>query len=581
MKLLMIIIAILGVAKSRVPIYLNLPFDTVSYSGELIDENGLTGILLKVKETGFDGVVVDVWWGIVEKQPKTYNFEPYKQLLQIIQAIGLKAQVIMSFHKCGTTFRDDCDFPLPDWVLSEKEHDILYKDLNDSISESYISLFASEEPLFGFADAKRNAYEIYNDYMVAFRDEFRDELNSLITVTYIGMGPASQLRYPSYRYDKNGYCGVGDFQNHDKYAQTDLRESTINFEKAIWQLNEMKRFINHSNNIKSYLEKKGIEEYFNYNKKPFETNFFRTRNKNCYIQPLYRRKCEADSMQDCFDKGCCWDHNDQHVQCFQKVIDECSATLNRIDCGNLESNRESCQAKGCCWDARQPNLPHCFYSNPIQNYESEYAKFFLDWYETKLLEHGERMSQMAREIFQTYRIALKLPSVFWMAADPSRAAELTAGYNNHNDDSFYAKVMRLAKRHEMSLTFSGFELTNAYINRACLGDPEGLVNEIKRLSALYFVDLIGEPAFDRGRHNRDYDTIIKQLPGLYQFIPLRLKRIPYETDEQLKSFIKQAHNTPRTPYYSFKRRIKKIIAFETNDCEKCYSHHQCLIEEFF
>jgi hypothetical protein len=35
-----------------------------------------------VAEIGAEGIMVDVWWGLCEKAPGTYDFSPYTQLFQ-------------------------------------------------------------------------------------------------------------------------------------------------------------------------------------------------------------------------------------------------------------------------------------------------------------------------------------------------------------------------------------------------------------------------------------------------------------------------------------------------------------------
>lgn len=48
------------------------------------------------------GVMVDVWWGVVEGDgPKAYNWSAYRQLVDMVSEIGLKMQCVMSFHGNG------------------------------------------------------------------------------------------------------------------------------------------------------------------------------------------------------------------------------------------------------------------------------------------------------------------------------------------------------------------------------------------------------------------------------------------------------------------------------------------------
>ena len=83
----------------------------------------------ELRKAGVDGVMLDVWWGIVEsKGPKQYDWSAYRTLFQLVQQCGLKLQVVMSFHQCGGNVGDVVNIPLPQWVLEvrEKVPDIFY-----------------------------------------------------------------------------------------------------------------------------------------------------------------------------------------------------------------------------------------------------------------------------------------------------------------------------------------------------------------------------------------------------------------------------------------------------------------------
>jgi len=100
-----------------VPVYLMLPLTTVTQAG-LQNPEQLRADLAKLKAGGLSGVMVDVWWGLVEPAPKAYNWTAYRKLVDLVSAAGLKLQTVMSFHRCGGNVGDTCDIPLPSWVLS-------------------------------------------------------------------------------------------------------------------------------------------------------------------------------------------------------------------------------------------------------------------------------------------------------------------------------------------------------------------------------------------------------------------------------------------------------------------------------
>lgn len=105
--------------------YVMLPLDSVwlidrddgSQVAVIKREKEMEAGLRKLRQAGVEGVMVDVWWGIVERQPQVYDFSAYERLFQKLGAAGLKIQAVMSFHAAGGNVGDTCKIPLPRWVL--------------------------------------------------------------------------------------------------------------------------------------------------------------------------------------------------------------------------------------------------------------------------------------------------------------------------------------------------------------------------------------------------------------------------------------------------------------------------------
>jgi hypothetical protein len=77
-----------------VPLFVMLQLDTVDpATNHLKDPEGLKYQLLELHRAGVDGVMVDVWWGIVERNgPKLYNWTGYDELVDLVASSGLKLQ---------------------------------------------------------------------------------------------------------------------------------------------------------------------------------------------------------------------------------------------------------------------------------------------------------------------------------------------------------------------------------------------------------------------------------------------------------------------------------------------------------
>ncbi|KAH7514323.1 hypothetical protein FEM48_Zijuj11G0076700 [Ziziphus jujuba var. spinosa] len=241
---------------SRVPVFVMLPLDTVSLEGNLNKPRAMNASLMALKSAGVEGVMVDAWWGLVEKDgPLKYNWDGYAELVQMVHKHGLKLQVVMSFHQCGGNVGDSCSVPLPPWVLEEisKNPDLVYTDRSGRRNPEYISLGCDSLPVL----KGRTPIQVYADYMRSFRDRFRDYLGDVIVEIQVGMGPCGELRYPSYP-ESNGtwrFPGVGEFQCYDKYMRASLEASADTNGKKEWG-------------------RSGPHDSGQYNQFPEETGFF-------------------------------------------------------------------------------------------------------------------------------------------------------------------------------------------------------------------------------------------------------------------------------------------------------------------
>lgn len=166
----------------------------------------------------------DVWWGLVEQRANVYNWSAYNDLLGKVKNAGLKFQGTISYHRCGGNVGDTCMIPLPQWVrdVGNSNPDIYYTDQHGNRDEEYLSLGVDNLPLFG----GRTPVQIYSQFLKAFFNNFQNILGSTVVELQISLGPAGELRYPSYQLDKWEFPGVGEFQCYDKYMLAMLNTSS-------------------------------------------------------------------------------------------------------------------------------------------------------------------------------------------------------------------------------------------------------------------------------------------------------------------------------------------------------------------
>ena len=206
----------------RVKCYVMLPLDTVHKTKNgRVQLNGVDEIsaaLSLLAASGVTGVMVDVWWGLVERSAKVYDFGAYRQLAALVHWHGLKLQAVMSFHKCGGNVGDNFSVELPEW-LAEAGDDIFFCDREGNRSMEYLSFAVDELPIFG----GRTPLQLYADFMAAFAREVVAPYASVISEVEIGLGPCGEIRYPSYRLSEGWeFPGVGTFMCYDTHMMARL-----------------------------------------------------------------------------------------------------------------------------------------------------------------------------------------------------------------------------------------------------------------------------------------------------------------------------------------------------------------------
>ncbi|XP_027170125.1 beta-amylase [Coffea eugenioides] len=237
-----------------VPIFVMLPLGVVNVNNVFEDPETLEKQLKKLKEIGVDGIMVDVWWGLIEnKGPRQYDWAAYRSLFELVVKIGLKIQAIMSFHQCGGNVGDIVTIPLPKWVLAigDKVPDIFYTNRSGTRNPEYLSIGVDNENLF----QGRTPVQIYSDYMKSFKNAMAGIFEAgHITDVEVGLGPAGELRYSSYPETQGWkFPGIGEFQCYDKYLKADFKAAATKAGHPEWDLPD---------NAGTYNDTPGDTEFF-------------------------------------------------------------------------------------------------------------------------------------------------------------------------------------------------------------------------------------------------------------------------------------------------------------------------------
>ncbi|KAH0895230.1 hypothetical protein HID58_057659 [Brassica napus] len=224
-----------------VPVYIVLPlFGIVAKDNKHAELETTERNLKRLKEEAcIDGVMVDVWWGIVESEaPKVYNWNGYKELFKMIKRLELKIHALMSFHKSSQNRKTTS---LPSWVVQvgKDNPDIYYTDRKGFRNDECLSL------------------GIYSDYMSSFKENMAEFLeDGVVGAIEVGLGPNGELCYPSFPSDQRWtFPGIGEFQCYDKYLKKDYENAEKKAGHSMLDLSK--------------------EKFGDYNSKPHETTFFK------------------------------------------------------------------------------------------------------------------------------------------------------------------------------------------------------------------------------------------------------------------------------------------------------------------
>ncbi|CAN1283165.1 Beta-amylase 1, chloroplastic [Linum perenne] len=211
-----------------------MPLDSVTMNNSMNRKKAMNVSLQALKSAGVEGIMIDVWWGLVEREaPGVYNWGGYSDLLEMAKRHGLKVQAVMSFHQCGGNMFG-YSIPLPNWVVEEieKDKDLAYTDQWGRRNYEYLSLGCDTLAVL----KGRSPVQCYSDFMRAFKDNFQHLLGDTVVEIQVGMGPAGELRYPSYP-EKDGiwkFPGIGAFQCYDKYMLRSLKAAAKGAGKPEW-----------------------------------------------------------------------------------------------------------------------------------------------------------------------------------------------------------------------------------------------------------------------------------------------------------------------------------------------------------
>jgi beta-amylase len=181
--------------------------------------------LAAAKALGVKAVSTDIWWGLIENAERQYDFRYYDKVSDHIIRAGLKWMPILSLHQCGGNVGDSVYIPLPSWIWhriarrlgSNNDNAARYVSEQGNVSHEVVCVWAIDAVL-----------EDYVALFKAFQAHFAKKAGD-ITEINISLGPAGELRYPSYNYHDKGtdYPTRGALQCYSELARKSFLDWTL------------------------------------------------------------------------------------------------------------------------------------------------------------------------------------------------------------------------------------------------------------------------------------------------------------------------------------------------------------------
>jgi beta-amylase len=84
------------------PVFVTLPVKSVGKEGKIWRPKAMMLSLKALASAGVEGVVVEIWWGVVERnEPRVYDWRGYRELVMMACMCGLKVRAVLAFHQHG------------------------------------------------------------------------------------------------------------------------------------------------------------------------------------------------------------------------------------------------------------------------------------------------------------------------------------------------------------------------------------------------------------------------------------------------------------------------------------------------
>ncbi|KAL2530722.1 Inactive beta-amylase 9 [Forsythia ovata] len=159
----------------------------------------------------------------------------------------------------------------------------------------------------------------------------------------------------------------------------------------------------------------------------------------------------------------------------------------------------------------QSPMSSSFFSEHGGSWEMPYGDFFLSWYSSQLISHGDRILSVAASTFEDTKIIVsgKVPLMHLWYRTRSHPSELTAGFYNTANRDGYEAIAEIFSRNSCKIILPGMDLSEDEPNES-RSSPELLLAQIASSCGKHSVQISGENSIVSGTP-RGFEQIKKNL----------------------------------------------------------------------
>ncbi|XWS08648.1 hypothetical protein CRYUN_Cryun40dG0019700 [Craigia yunnanensis] len=142
---------------------------------------------------------------------------------------------------------------------------------------------------------------------------------------------------------------------------------------------------------------------------------------------------------------------------------------------------------------QSPNS-NSFFKDHGGSWESPYGDFFLSWYSSQLISHGNRLLSLISSIFSDTAVNVygKVPLMHSWYKTRAHPSELTAGFYNTASRDGYEAVAKMFARNSCKIILPGMDLSDEHQPRESLSSPELLLAQIRKACRKHGVEVSGQ-----------------------------------------------------------------------------------------